>query len=226
MTTDSDPIQEPNKAEWLADTRLEGAAHLATAFAALVSMVSIILGVLSIQSQNKQYAEQSKQFENQVSIQRELAISDRWQDHIRISIANPKLSTATPDIANFTEEEKEQYIWFSEDMIFASERILQYAPKDPQWVNTIIYEMRVKKPYILSDDFLACPKGETLTIQNCSDSRLGNDSSSYCTYIPELRELIRRAFREDEAASTKLKLAESKCHWDVPTATVGIQPNA
>ncbi len=197
---------------WLASPRLEGAAHLATTFA-------VIVGVWAITSQATQFSEQ-------VSIQRELAISDRWQDHIRMSIQYPEFSTSKVDMSKLSENNHEKYVWFAEDMIFASERILQYAPDDPQWINTIKYEMRVKRPYIISDDFLGCPRNGTLNINNCSKTKRGDFSSSYCTYVPELRRIIIGAFREDLFASSRLKLAEARCHWDVLIQTVGVQPDA
>ena len=205
--------------EWLGSRRLEGAAHLATTGA-------VIVGAVSLVSQCSESASQNMQFKNQVSIQRELAISDRWQDHIRISIQHPDLSVSNVSINKMRPEDREKYVWFVEDMIYSSERILQYAPKDPQWINTIMYEMRVKRPYIVSDEFLGCPRAQTNNIENCSNSRNGEYSSSYCTYTPELRSIVRRAFREDRAGSARLTLAESKCHWDVPAETVGVQPNA
>ena len=226
MTDVAKPSPSLKRASWLADPRLEGAAHLATAIAAIGAMISVIIGVVALRSQNRQFEEQSKQFVQQVAIQRELAISDRWQDHIRMSIQFPQFATADVDMSNLKADDHERYVWFAEDMIFASERILQYAPKDPQWVNTIKYEMRIKRPYVISDDFLGCPRNDTLSIDNCSTSRDGDFSSSYCTYEPELRQIIIQAFSDDAVASVRLKLAEARCHWDVPIQTVGIQPDA
>ena len=192
----------------------------------LATLIGVIVGAGSLVVSAIQTTAQSKQFDRQVALNRELVISDRWQEHIRMSIDHPLFASGDVDKAKISSEEYTKYIWFVEDLIFSSERILQYAPNDLQWVNAIIYEMRTQKAYILSDDFLGCPGENDDGILNCSTTRDGSDSSSYCTFTPHLRKVVRRSFAGNRNASTRLELAERRCLWDQPALTVGEQPNA
>lgn len=197
--------------DWLASARLEGFAHLAT-------MVAVVIGVISISSQ-------SREFSQQVALNREFEIAQRWNEHMRLAIDYPQFAVG-PKMASLSSEDREKYVWFVENMIFAGERIIQYAPDDPQWINTLIYDLRIQRDYVISDEFLGCPKDRTTAIKNCSISPSGTYSSSYCTYIPKLREVVRLAFREDRVASLRLNAAEHHCHWDQPYLIIGTQPNA
>jgi hypothetical protein len=168
---------------WLANAKLQGVAHLATAFTALLTMAA--LGFAA--SQLRISAEQGKE---EALLQREIAANASWERYMELALARPELAAGL-DYSHALPSVRTTYAWFVARMLFAGEQILGFAPNDAQWKLTIKNEAGKHNSFLASDDFIY---------------------GTYCVYAVRLRTTVIEAFSEnDKVLSDKLAARHSQC---------------
>jgi hypothetical protein len=98
------------------------------------------------------------QLKRSLRFQRETVATTTYREYLKTSIDKPVL--ASGKCAKVKElDQWEQYTWYVALLLWASELIIEYAPKDKVWLASIKSELLVHREYLADDEFRNSERG-------------------------------------------------------------------
>jgi hypothetical protein len=148
----------------------------------------------------------------QARLQKRTAAYQSWDKLAEVSIQNPDFAEANIKFVNGDTENERKYIWYMERLLIAGEQIMISESNSLQWKSALIPEIAKHSAYLFHVRFLGS-RDRPRSVAN----------STYCTYVPAFREVIRAGLIEslskgDDSKKTTFERAlhryEAQCIYE------------